>query len=108
MLQSNGRLARLAMNAELSAVGACRIIVPTLFREEYLDYLRVLSREGNPTPFLDAMQRIHALTAEVVDHFVFVTKYRRLAHRRVAGGRGAHSLQGVYALRVPTREPQAA
>lgn len=60
----NGRLARLAMNAELSAVGACRIIVPTLFREEYLDCLRVLSREGNPTPFLDAMQRIHAWTAE--------------------------------------------
>lgn len=59
----NGRLARLAMNAELSAVKACRIIVPTLFREEYLDCLRVLTRDGNPRPFLDAMQRIHAWTA---------------------------------------------
>lgn len=59
----NGRLARLAMNAELSAVGACRIIVPTLWREEYLDTLRVLSREGNPKPFVDAMQRIHDWTA---------------------------------------------
>ncbi|MFA7503885.1 MAG: Fic family protein [Burkholderiaceae bacterium] len=59
----NGRLARLAMNAELSVVGACRIIVPTLWREEYLDTLRVLSREGNPQPFVDAMQRIHEWTA---------------------------------------------
>lgn len=59
----NGRLARLVMNAELSVVGACRIIVPTLFREEYLDCLRVLTREGNPTPFVTAMQKIHQWTA---------------------------------------------
>lgn len=59
----NGRLARLVMNAELSVVDSSRIIVPTLFREEYLDCLRVLTREGNPTPFLDAMQWIHHWTA---------------------------------------------
>lgn len=59
----NGRLARLVMNAELSVVGACRIIIPTLFREEYMDCLRVLTREGNPTPFVTAMQKIHAWTA---------------------------------------------
>jgi hypothetical protein len=59
----NGRLARLVMNAELSVVGACRIIIPTLFREEYLDCLRVLTREGNPTPFVTAMQKIQDWTA---------------------------------------------
>jgi len=46
----NGRLARLVMNAELSVVGASRIIVPTLCREEYLDCLRVLTRQGEPAP----------------------------------------------------------
>lgn len=60
----NGRLARLVMNAELSVVDSCRIIVPTLFREEYLDCLRLLTRSGTPKPFLDAMQKIHAWTAE--------------------------------------------
>lgn len=60
----NGRLARLAMNAELSVVNSCRIIVPTLFREEYLDCLRVLMRNGESKPFLDAMQKIHAWTAD--------------------------------------------
>jgi hypothetical protein len=59
----NGRLARLTMNAELSVVKACRIIIPTLFREQYLDCLRVLTREGNPAPFLDAMQHIQEWTA---------------------------------------------
>jgi fido (protein-threonine AMPylation protein) len=59
----NGRLARLAMNAELSVVGSCRIIIPTLFREEYLDCLRVLTREGDPIPLLDAMQKAHDWTA---------------------------------------------
>jgi Fic family protein len=59
----NGRLARLVMNAELSVVDSCRIIVPTLFREEYLDCLRVLTREGNAKPYLNAMQLIHGWTA---------------------------------------------
>ena len=59
----NGRLARLVMNAELSAVGACRIIVPTLFREEYLDTLRALSRQGEVAPFIAAMQKVHRWSA---------------------------------------------
>lgn len=59
----NGRLARLVMNAELSAVNSCRIIIPTLFREEYLDCLRVLTREGDPRPYMSAMQSAHAWTA---------------------------------------------
>ena len=59
----NGRLARLTMNAELTVVDGCRIIVPTLFREEYLDCLRVLTRDGEPQAFLQAMQKIHAWTA---------------------------------------------
>lgn len=59
----NGRLARLVMNAELSVVSSCRIIVPTLFREEYLDCLRVLTRDGQAAPFLAAMQKIHRWSA---------------------------------------------
>jgi hypothetical protein len=59
----NGRLSRLVMNAELSVAGCCRIIIPTLFREEYLDCLRLLTREGDPRPYIDAMQKIQAWTA---------------------------------------------
>lgn len=59
----NGRLGRLVMNAELSVVNSCRIIVPTLYREEYLDCLRVLTRDGLAAPMLAAMQKIHQWTA---------------------------------------------
>lgn len=59
----NGRLARLLMNAELSLMNLSRIIVPTLYREEYLDCLRVLSRDGEPEPFVKAITKIQAWTA---------------------------------------------
>lgn len=62
-IDGNGRLARLVMNTELSAVGECRIIVPTLSRAEYLDCLRVLSRQDNPDPFVGVMQLIHRWSA---------------------------------------------
>lgn len=42
----NGRVARAAMCAELSAAGQSRIIVPTVFRNEYQTALRALSRDG--------------------------------------------------------------
>ena len=54
----NGRLARLVMNAELSGAGQCRIIVPTLFRETYLDNLKVLTNEGVATGYIKAMTEI--------------------------------------------------
>lgn len=59
----NGRLARLVMNAELSAAGEARIIVPTLYREQYLDCLRELTRAGRTDPYLDAMTNIQRWTA---------------------------------------------
>ena len=59
----NGRLARLVMNAELSQEGLCRIMVPTLYRETYIDCLRVLTREGNPKPFIKAMTEIQGWTS---------------------------------------------
>lgn len=59
----NGRLARLVMNAELSAAGECRVIVPTLYRETYLDCLRVLTRQGDPAPFIKGMVDIQRWSA---------------------------------------------
>ncbi len=41
----NGRVARLAMNAELSHANQQRIIVPTVYRNEYQTALRQMSRE---------------------------------------------------------------
>lgn len=48
----NGRLARLMMNAELVSAGQCRIIVTTRAREAYLDALRRLSRQSDPSLYI--------------------------------------------------------
>ena len=48
----NGRTARLMMNAELSAAGEQRIIIPTVFRNNYLAALTALSNSGIPDPLI--------------------------------------------------------
>lgn len=42
----NGRISRLAMNAELDAAGMVRIVVPTGYREDYLSNLAAASRDS--------------------------------------------------------------
>lgn len=42
----DGRISRLPMNAELSAAGETRIIIPTGFRDEYLQSLKAASNLG--------------------------------------------------------------
>lgn len=59
----NGRLSRAVMNAELVSAGQRRIIIPTVFRVEYIDALKKLSQEGQPRLFarmLDAAQEFCA------------------------------------------------
>lgn len=56
----NGRVSRALMNAELLAAGRSRIIIPTVYREDYLGALRRLSRDLDPTvlpPMLVRAQR---------------------------------------------------
>ena len=53
----NGRTARLAMNCELSAHGLSRIIVPTVYREDYLLPLKGLTNNKTTAPYLHAMTR---------------------------------------------------
>lgn len=56
----NGRLARLFLNAELSAGGWGRLIVPTSLRTDYLTCLEALTTGGNPEPFMGLLvQLIH-------------------------------------------------
>ncbi|MEO5603860.1 MAG: Fic family protein [Cyclobacteriaceae bacterium] len=44
-LDGNGRIARVMMNAELSAKGMSKIIIPTVYREDYMGALRKLTRQ---------------------------------------------------------------
>jgi Fic/DOC family len=64
----NGRVARVMMNAELVAGGQTRIIVPTVFREDYLDGLRMLSRQDQPGVLIKALRYAHDYTSQIPWH----------------------------------------
>lgn len=56
-LDGNGRLSRVMMNAELTHAGQNKIIIPTVFREDYLGALRKLSRRQEPEVYVRMLQR---------------------------------------------------
>lgn len=61
----NGRVARALMNAELVAGGQRRILIPTVYREDYLGALRELTRRNRPGLMLPMLERAQEFTAAV-------------------------------------------
>jgi hypothetical protein len=61
----NGRLARAMMNAELVADDQCRTIIPIVFRGDYLDGLRLMSRDDNPSLLIKSLRYAHDYTASI-------------------------------------------
>ena len=61
----NGRTARVMMNAELHAGGETRAIVPIVYRNEYLDALRRLSRQGEPDLLIRVLSFARRYTAAI-------------------------------------------
>ncbi len=55
----NGRIARVMMNAELVRADQSRIIVPTVFREDYILSLRKLTRHNDPMAYVNVMTKLH-------------------------------------------------
>jgi hypothetical protein len=61
----NGRLARVMMNAELVAGTQARIIVPTVFRDDYLGGLRRMTRQDDSSVLIKALRFGHDYTAQI-------------------------------------------
>lgn len=61
----NGRVARIMMNAALIANGEERIIVPTVYRGNYLAALKALSLTANPEPLIRALDYAQRWTHSV-------------------------------------------
>lgn len=53
----NGRTARLAMNHFLTQAGLTRIIIPTVFRDDYISALKAMSGNAHPVPLLRMLAR---------------------------------------------------
>src|ERR1700730_1939515 len=59
----NGRTARLAMNCMLSARALSRIMIPTVYREDYLLPLKALSHNRIAEPLISALSRVQRWSA---------------------------------------------
>lgn len=75
-VDGNGRVSRIMMNAELVHAGYSRIIVPTVFREDYLLTLRKLSRQKQPEAFIRVMERLQQFSHNIYgDNFEELKDY---------------------------------
>jgi hypothetical protein len=54
-VDGNGRAARIMMSSELISAGRSTIIIPTVFRDDYLQSLRALTRRNRATPLVQAL-----------------------------------------------------
>ena len=61
-LDGNGRIARIMMNAELSTASQTKIIIPTVYREDYLGGLRRLTRNQDPSVYIRMLNRAQAFS----------------------------------------------
>ena len=64
-LDGNGRLARVMMNAEFVNQSQTKIIIPTVYRDDYIGVLRKLSRQMDPTAYLRMLERAHEFSATI-------------------------------------------
>ena len=62
-IDGNGRIARMIMNSELIKGGLERIIIPTIYREDYLGGLRAVSHNQDFVAYCRMLDRAHYFTA---------------------------------------------
>lgn len=63
----NGRIARVMMNAEFVHASQCRIIIPTVYREDYLLTIKRLTKEHDPKAYVAMLSRAHQFSESL--HF---------------------------------------
>jgi hypothetical protein len=64
-LDGNGRVARVMLNAELVAAGESKIMIPTVFRDDYIGALRRLTRRSDPGAYIRMMERAREFSVNV-------------------------------------------
>jgi len=64
-LDGNGRMARVMMNAELVKEGQAKIIIPTVYREDYMGTLKKLTKQSDASPFIRMLIRAYDFSENV-------------------------------------------
>lgn len=64
-IDGNGRMARIMMNAELVTANQSKIIIPNVYREDYILSLRRLTRQQDPDPYIRMLSRAHEFSSTI-------------------------------------------
>lgn len=64
-LDGNGRIARVMMNAELSSKGLSKIIIPTVYREDYMGALKKLTKQRDADAYVRMLLRAWEFSSRV-------------------------------------------
>ena len=70
-LDGNGRIARVMMNAELSAKGMSKIIIPTVYREDYMGALRKLTRQRVADAYVRMLLRAYEFSSTLAGQSIY-------------------------------------
>jgi Fic family protein len=72
----NGRISRIMGNAELFKSGLSRIIVPTVYREDYILSLKKLSNKKDPESFIRVIDKLQHYSHQIFgDNFHELSDY---------------------------------
>jgi fido (protein-threonine AMPylation protein) len=91
----NGRVARAVMNAALVAAEQVRVIIPAVYRDDYLRALKALSHTGSTDPFVHMIDRAQQFVSELP-----LANYADTVH--VLEATGAFDDSGDRRLRLPS------
>ena len=64
-LDGNGRIARIMMNAELSSNNLSKLIIPTVYRDDYMGALKKFSRQRTPDAYVRMMLRAWEFSSNI-------------------------------------------
>lgn len=66
-LDGNGRIARVMMNAELVKGNQSKIIIPTVYRDDYMGALKKLTNQSDAATFIRMMERAREFSKNIYD-----------------------------------------
>jgi fido (protein-threonine AMPylation protein) len=64
-LDGNGRIARVMINTELSSKGLSKIIIPTVYREDYMGALKKVTKQRDGDAFIRMMLRAWEFSSNI-------------------------------------------
>lgn len=64
-LDGNGRIGRVMMNAELVKAGLSKILIPTVFRDDYMGALKKFTKQRKCDSYIKMLQRAYEFSANV-------------------------------------------